>query len=255
MEMHMELYSTESAYRLATKIQEPETSGNSPSIGYYEVVLATALISLLWFLVDLARKLGLVDLFPSVKVASSSPKVRHLRQSSTGADNHHDNLMDVSTSSISVPWKMSIPKMPVLGNSTTMAQIKKWFPSAIVNQDLVLNIKDALEPYGYGETSLIATSLCSDEVNRPLERDLFGVYEHHFAMGGLSGVPFGGVTAFGAMAQHIPDGGSCLIVGRFPLDASSYCKICNHVLLTFPSLPYRSMVHTSVLTKKGNWAR
>jgi len=31
-------------------------------------------------------------------------------------------------------------------------------------------------------------------------------------MGGLAGFPFGGVTSFGAMAHHIPDGGSCLIV-------------------------------------------
>lgn len=31
-------------------------------------------------------------------------------------------------------------------------------------------------------------------------------------MGGLAGFPFGGVTSFGAMASHIPDGGSCLVV-------------------------------------------
>lgn len=31
-------------------------------------------------------------------------------------------------------------------------------------------------------------------------------------MGGLAGFPFAGVTGFGAMASHIPDGGSCLLV-------------------------------------------
>ena len=31
-------------------------------------------------------------------------------------------------------------------------------------------------------------------------------------MGGLAGFPFGGVTAFGAMASHIPDGGHTLVV-------------------------------------------
>jgi hypothetical protein len=31
-------------------------------------------------------------------------------------------------------------------------------------------------------------------------------------MGGLAGFPFGGITSFGAMAHHIPDGGSCLVV-------------------------------------------
>jgi len=33
-----------------------------------------------------------------------------------------------------------------------------------------------------------------------------------FNMGGLAGFPFGGVTGFAAMAKHIPDGGSCLVV-------------------------------------------
>lgn len=31
-------------------------------------------------------------------------------------------------------------------------------------------------------------------------------------MGGLAGFPFGGAVAFGAMAAHIPDGGSTLVV-------------------------------------------
>jgi Limiting CO2-inducible proteins B/C beta carbonyic anhydrases len=31
-------------------------------------------------------------------------------------------------------------------------------------------------------------------------------------MGGLAGFPFGGITSFGAMAHHIPDGGNCLVV-------------------------------------------
>ena len=31
-------------------------------------------------------------------------------------------------------------------------------------------------------------------------------------MGGLAGFPFAGVTGFGAMASHIPDNGSCLLV-------------------------------------------
>lgn len=31
-------------------------------------------------------------------------------------------------------------------------------------------------------------------------------------MGGLAGFAFGGITSFGAMAAHIPDGGSCAVV-------------------------------------------
>ena len=31
-------------------------------------------------------------------------------------------------------------------------------------------------------------------------------------MGGLAGFPFGGVTAFGAMAHHIPNNGHCIVI-------------------------------------------
>jgi hypothetical protein len=58
----------------------------------------------------------------------------------------------------------------------------------------------------------LATSLCCDELARPLEEDFANVYGQQFSMGGLAGFPFGGVTGFGAMAHHIPDGGSCLVV-------------------------------------------
>ena len=73
-------------------------------------------------------------------------------------------------------------------------------------------IQGSLSGYGYGRTTLVATSLCCDEVNRPLEKALASAYDEPFVMGGLAGFPFGGVTSFGAMAHHIPDGGSCLVV-------------------------------------------
>lgn len=49
-------------------------------------------------------------------------------------------------------------------------------------------------------------------MNRPLEEDFQTVFGDHFNMGGLAGFAFGGVTAFGAMASHIPDRGNCIIV-------------------------------------------
>jgi hypothetical protein len=47
---------------------------------------------------------------------------------------------------------------------------------------------------------------------RRLELDFADVYAGPFNMGGLSGFPFGGLTSFRAMAAHIPDQGSCLVV-------------------------------------------
>lgn len=77
---------------------------------------------------------------------------------------------------------------------------------------MVNKVKGALGRFGYGKNTLLATSFCCDEVNRPLEEDLAAVYGQQFNMGGLAGFPFGGVTGFAAMAKHIPDGGSCLVV-------------------------------------------
>lgn len=86
------------------------------------------------------------------------------------------------------------------------------FPGALKNKDLVVKVSNSLEKYGFGRSTLLATSLCADEVNRVLEADFSAVYGDNFAMGGLAGFPFGGVTSFGAMAAHIPDGGSCLVI-------------------------------------------
>jgi Limiting CO2-inducible proteins B/C beta carbonyic anhydrases len=89
----------------------------------------------------------------------------------------------------------------------------KAFPGALSNADLKTFIREQLKANGYNEkTTLVATSLCCDEVNRPLETELIDMFNTNFNMGGLAGFPFGGATSFGAMAAHIPDGGSCIVV-------------------------------------------
>ena len=92
------------------------------------------------------------------------------------------------------------------------AKVGISFPGALSNDELMKKVSNKLVQYGYGPKTLVATSLCCDEVNRPLEKALAGYYDEPFVMGGLAGFPFGGVTSFGAMAHHIPDGGSCLVV-------------------------------------------
>lgn len=91
------------------------------------------------------------------------------------------------------------------------SKVTAAFPRAIPNSELVAKVSKSLEEYGYGETTLLATSLCCDEVSRQLEKDFEPTYGANFSMGGLSGFPWGGVVSFGAMAAHIPDGGSCLV--------------------------------------------
>jgi hypothetical protein len=86
----------------------------------------------------------------------------------------------------------------------TSAKISTAFPYAVTNAELIEKTRTMLEDYGYGKSTLVATSLCCDEVNRPLEEDLQDAFGEHFNMGGLAGFPFGGVTGFGAFAHHIP---------------------------------------------------
>ena len=65
------------------------------------------------------------------------------------------------------------------------------YPKAISNSELVSKVTSTLAPHGYGDTTLVATSLCCDEINRVLENDFTAVYGDTFSMGGLAGFPFG----------------------------------------------------------------
>jgi len=100
-----------------------------------------------------------------------------------------------------------------MSNETTVAKVLSAFPGALTNSELSAKVKETLTKSGFdAEKTLLATSLCCDEVNRVLEKELGETYGDNFSMGGLAGFPFGGVTSFGAMAHHIPDGGNCLVV-------------------------------------------
>jgi hypothetical protein len=91
--------------------------------------------------------------------------------------------------------------------------VQKSFPGAISNKDLVTSVVDKLAGKGFTESNtLLATSLCCDELARQLEDDFRSIYGTNFNLGGLAGFPFAGNTGFGAMAAHIPDDGYCLIV-------------------------------------------
>ena len=57
---------------------------------------------------------------------------------------------------------------------------------------------------------LMATSVCSDDINVP-STTFFNVLFGPFIMGGLGGLPFAGQTGMTAFAHHIPDGGSAFI--------------------------------------------
>jgi hypothetical protein len=91
--------------------------------------------------------------------------------------------------------------------------VQSYYPGAVSNKKLVSTIVSVLCSKGFTpENTLLATSLCCDELARQLETDFNHVYGKHFNLGGLSGFPFAGNTGFGAMSAHIPDDGYCLTV-------------------------------------------
>lgn len=93
------------------------------------------------------------------------------------------------------------------------ALVQERFPGAISNRKLLTKVVANLEAKGFrGNNTLLATSLCCDELARQLETDFNGIYGNNFALGGLSGFPFAGTTGFAAMTAHIPDDGFSLFV-------------------------------------------
>ena len=93
------------------------------------------------------------------------------------------------------------------------AVVLEKYPGSLSNADLATRVVKVLEGLGFTpKNTLLATSLCADELARRLEDDFVKVYGNNFNLGGLSGFPFAGNTGFGAMAAHIPDDGSCLII-------------------------------------------
>lgn len=96
-------------------------------------------------------------------------------------------------------------------NATFDKIVQTHFPGAISNKKLVAKVVDILSSKGFTPANtLLATSLCCDELARQLEDDFTRVYGNNFHLGGLAGFPFAGNTGFGAMAAHIPDDGYCL---------------------------------------------
>ena len=144
-----------------------------------------------------------------VQVATTAPELQ--KKAQAPPKKHPSGKIEYSTAKGAATFGLPLDQAPI-GNAP-FAQATKVFPGALANDDFVTMISETLAEAGYDETkTLIATSLCCDEVNRPLELGLSELYDTNFNMGGLAGFPFGGATSFGAMAAHIPDGGSCAVV-------------------------------------------
>eukprot|EP00522_Entomoneis_paludosa_P018026 CAMPEP_0172442044 /NCGR_PEP_ID=MMETSP1065-20121228/2516_1 /TAXON_ID=265537 /ORGANISM="Amphiprora paludosa, Strain CCMP125" /LENGTH=293 /DNA_ID=CAMNT_0013191705 /DNA_START=163 /DNA_END=1044 /DNA_ORIENTATION=+ len=111
-------------------------------------------------------------------------------------------------------WTTSSKKKRIEGNTPEFDKmVTSRFPGAITNLELETKVVETLAGFGFNsDNTLLATSLCADELARVLEDDFVKVYGNNFNLGGLSGFPFAGNTGFGAMSAHIPDEGCCLMI-------------------------------------------
>ncbi len=90
--------------------------------------------------------------------------------------------------------------------------VKEYFPNAMDAKDTSIHYLGKLQNQHEINVSkvLMATSVCSDDINVP-STTFFNVLFGPFIMGGLGGLPFAGQTGMTAFAHHIPDEGSAFI--------------------------------------------
>ncbi|MEM6718825.1 MAG: hypothetical protein AAF611_05910 [Bacteroidota bacterium] len=92
------------------------------------------------------------------------------------------------------------------------AVVKDIFPMAMDAKDTSIHYLGRMQIEHQIDISrvLMATSVCSDDINIP-STTFFNVLFGPFIMGGLGGLPFAGQTGMTAFAHHIPDDGSAFI--------------------------------------------
>jgi len=90
--------------------------------------------------------------------------------------------------------------------------VKAQFPNAMDAKDTSIHYLGKMQLEHKIDISrvLMATSVCSDDINVP-STTFFNVLFGPFIMGGLGGIPFVGRTGMTAFAHHIPDEGSAFI--------------------------------------------
>jgi len=87
--------------------------------------------------------------------------------------------------------------------------VREHYPEALDTRDTSIKYLGMLQNGHDVDVSklLMATSLCSDDMNIP-STSFFHVVLGPFFLGGLGGLPFAGITGMTAFAHHVPDNGS-----------------------------------------------
>jgi len=92
-------------------------------------------------------------------------------------------------------------------------KVESQFPGAMPVHRMANAVEELLASHDVmTDNTLLATSLCYDELNKGIEQELSAKYGHAFTMGGLAGYCFGGNVGFGNMLHHAPGDGNCLLL-------------------------------------------
>ena len=176
MAMPLELFSTESAYYLFAERPAELNESLEISAGYLEVVLTTATIAFLLFLVEVARKLGLM-----ARIAMIYNKSRDGDYSLKFCQCKAEDTQVYSCSSNCSSSNMLIGSP----SAATISTIANTFSTALPNRKLVEWVRASLEVFGFiGGNAMLCTSFCCDELNRSLEHDLSQEFGDNFNIGG-----------------------------------------------------------------------
>ncbi len=92
--------------------------------------------------------------------------------------------------------------------------IRKYYPDAKPGREITNeSIGKLTGEFGFElDKTLLATSVCSDEIIRSATNFRDYVDENPFFLGGLAGFPFSGITGMKAFISHLPEQGGAIIL-------------------------------------------
>jgi hypothetical protein len=98
-------------------------------------------------------------------------------------------------------------------HAEALAAVRRHYPGALTTDDAVHRLLDLLDDELGIEPrhTLLADSICSDDVNGIEYPERARAMLGPFRLGGLDGFPHAGITGMGAFAGHVPDEGAVVI--------------------------------------------
>ncbi|MEI2639021.1 MAG: hypothetical protein V9F03_08525 [Microthrixaceae bacterium] len=80
------------------------------------------------------------------------------------------------------------------------------FPQALTTHRYLAHLREAIEPLGFNRSNTFTcTSVCRDELCQSLTAGVGEFWQHPYIVGGMAGLPPGGIETWQVGMTHIPD--------------------------------------------------